>query len=182
MVTVGRTAAYLFGDFTKRVDQHIFWKLLTQLLARNTFVALAVAMLATKSLITFFNTRCHSIAGAVPDEWLLLYRLGEAVAQEAQPVCQCPSISRKQKTQALSSVSVPAPTQKRRKSQAQESHVMQVPQLSRLFGGPRAAAQSCHQNIAVHRLQQVSPVCLARASQSAVRDDRWLRQSLLVLL
>ena len=55
MVTVGRTAAYLFGDFTKRVDQHIFWKLLTQLLARNTFVALAVAMLATKSLITFLT-------------------------------------------------------------------------------------------------------------------------------
>ena len=83
--------------------------------------------MATKSLITF-NTRCHSIAGAVPDEWFLQSRLGEAVAQEAQPVCQCPGISRKQKTQALSSVSVPAPTQKRRKSQAQESQVIQVPQ------------------------------------------------------
>ena len=69
--------------------------LVTQLLARNTSVALTVAMLATKSLITF-NTHCHSIAGAVPDGWFLLCRLGEAVALEARPVCQCPGISRKQ--------------------------------------------------------------------------------------
>ena len=102
--------------------------LVTQRLARNTSVALSVAMLATKSLITFC-TRCHSIAGAVLDEWLLLCRLRGAVAQEAQPVCQCPGISLKQKKKkrALSSVSVPAPTQKRRMSQAQEQ-VIQVPQ------------------------------------------------------
>ena len=28
--------------------------------------------------------------------------------------------------------------------------------MPRLFGGPRASAQRCHKNIAVHRLQQVS--------------------------
>ena len=47
--------------------------------------------------------------------------------------------------------------------------------------GPRASAQSCHNNNAVHRLQQVSAVCIARAGLSAVRDGR-LRQSLRVLL
>ena len=35
---------------------------------------------------------------------------------------------------------------------------------------PEASARSCHKNIAVHRLQQVGAVCLARAGQSAVRD------------
>ena len=46
--------------------------------------------------------------------------------------------------------------------------------ITRLSGGPRASAQSCHKNRAVHRLQQVSSVCFARAGQSAIRERRWL--------
>ena len=42
-------------------------------------------------------------------------------------------------------VSVPAPTQKRRKSLAQESQVVAGATISRLFGEPRVAAQSCLQ-------------------------------------
>ena len=84
-------------------------------------------MLATKSLITF-NTRCHSIAGVVPDGWFLLSsgRGGRSGSAASLPV---PGHQPKaKKTQALSSVSVLLPTQKRRKSQAQESQVIQVPQ------------------------------------------------------
>ena len=157
--------------------------LVTQRSAGNT-VALSVAMLATKCVMTF-DTRCHLVATAVPNGRLLLCRLcrlrgrGRAGSATNLPV---PGHQSKGKTQALSSVSLPAPMQKRRKSQAQGPQVTQLPQSADSLEDPEPRRKAATENNAVRRLHQVSAVCVATAGQSAVRDGRWLRQSLRALL
>ena len=113
---------------------------------------------------------------------LLLCRLRVVVAREAQPVCQCLGIGRKQKKkQGVSSVSVPVPTQKRRKSQALEQ-VIQVSQSSDSLEDPEPPRKAATKRLQCTACNKVSAVRLARAGQSAVRDGRWFRQSLPVLL
>ena len=124
----------------------------TQLLVRNTSVGLSVTMLATECLMTTLNTRCHSIVAAVRNEWYLFVssvKNDRAGIATSFPV---PGHQPKAEKQAPSSVSVPAPTQKRRKSHAQGSQVIKNARDTRLFGGPRTSAQSWYKNYAIASL------------------------------
>ena len=119
----------IFVEFAVWPTKLFHDSLVTQRSAGNT-VALSVAMLATKCVMTF-ETLCHLVVTAVPNGRLLLCRLcrlrgrGRAGSATNLPV---PVWQSKGKTQALSSVSLPAPMQKRRKSQAQGPQVTQLPQ------------------------------------------------------
>ena len=134
MVTLGQNSSIFVLVISPNVLINSFCRscslaetLVTQLLARNTSVALSVAMMATKSLFTFLHTlslNCRSGSRRRMAASVSSAQGGRAGSTTSLPV---PGHQPKAKKQALSSVSVPAPTQKRRKSQAQEQ-VTQVPQ------------------------------------------------------
>ena len=154
--------------------------LVTQLLARNTSVRLSVTMLASKCFDDYFlNTRCHSSAAAVPNERLLLSSVknGRAGIATSLPV---PKHQPKAEKQALSSVSVPAPTQRRRKSHAQGSQVIKNARDTRLFGGPRGLRAKLPQILRGASLA-TSQCGLPRQGRS-ISNSRWQMASLRVLL
>ena len=166
----------LVNTFCRSFSLAVHNALVTQLLARNSSVALSVAMFETKCLTTFFKTLsldCSSGSQGMVAS-VSSVRSGRAGSATSLPVCQCPGIRRKAKKKKKSSFFGTATCADAKAPNvtstwvASDTHAT----IPTLFGGPRASAQSCHKNKVVHRLQQAGAVCLARTGQSAVRWQR----------